>query len=367
MYIKIKKMMKILQLIPSLQSGGAEKLVCELTNALNALDNVTCDVGVMYPVDKQHHFTSELKDTRVFSFNKTSGINLRVPFALCKEIRRNKYQAVHAHLNAIPYLFLASIIFRKVRFVATIHSDAFFESGGKISWLIRKVLFKLRLVEPIAISEESRQSFVQCYNIDPKVIYNGVSECDCDNVPDELRNDTNDLIFIHPASCQPVKNQELLLKAFQKVTEKYSQVYLYWFGDNSAYRTLFDELSIYLSDNIKYCGCVKDVRRFLLHADAVCLSSKIEGMPMVIIEGFSVGCMPLVTPVGGCLNMVQDVVNWLVAKNMSLQSYVDIIERLVSMPESERLQMRENAYNSYMKLYTVDTCARKYMAIYSLE
>ena len=357
--------MKILQLIPSLQSGGAEKLVCELTNALNAFDDVTCEVGVMYPVNHDHHFSSKLTNAKVFSFDKKKGASLSIQFLLFHKILQNKYDVVHAHLNTIPYLLLASLLCRKVKFVATIHSDAFFECGGRLGRFIRKILFKLRLVAPIAISEESSRSFRECYGIQPRVIYNGVSRCEGDITQNELRNNVNDLIFIHPASCQPVKNQELLLRAFQKVTEQFPHVYLYWFGDNTANKALFDELSVYLSENVKYCGCVKDVRHFLLQADAVCLSSKIEGMPMVIIEGFSVGCVPLVTPVGGCINMVQDGVNGLVAKDMCFQSYVDIIERFVLMPQNERIKMRETAYNSYLKFYDVDICARKYIMAYS--
>lgn len=50
----------------------------------------------------------------------------------------------------------------------------------------------------------------------------------------------------------------------------------------------------------------QDVRRILREADALVLPSYHEGLPLVLVEAMSVGCVPLATRVGGIPELVED-------------------------------------------------------------
>ena len=272
---------------------------------------------------------------------------------------------MHAHLNAIPYLLISALFCSKVKFIATIHSDAYFEAGGTLGKLIRRFLFSFGLVTPVTISEESQVSFKKCYGKDAPIIYNAISQYTPNlTISHSLRKSERDIIFIHPASCQPVKNQELLLKAFNIICKKYPNVYLYWFGNNEANPQLFNDLSKYLTENIVYAGSASDVRYYLSQADGMCLSSTIEGMPMVIIESFSVGCIPVTTPVGGCLNMIENSTNGFVSQDMSLDAYINAVEHVINLSSVERQSIKQAGIKTFLEKYSIQMCIDDYIKLY---
>lgn len=158
---------------------------------------------------------------------------------------------------------------------------------------------------PVTISDESKVSFDEYYKMDASMVYNGVPQYYGKCMAPLVDND-DQLLFIHPASCQKVKNQELLIKAFAKLVKDYPNVKVLWLGSNETFKSLYDTLVPDMVLQFKYVGTVPNVRDYLAQADAMCLSSKMEGMPMTIIEAFSVGCPALCTPVGGILNMIED-------------------------------------------------------------
>ncbi len=88
-------------------------------------------------------------------------------FRLTKLIKRLNPDVVHTHLGAILYNILSPFLFRNIKFFHTIHNEAKkeAETGGKISALARKVLFRLGLTIPITISKESQNSFIKYYGI----------------------------------------------------------------------------------------------------------------------------------------------------------------------------------------------------------
>lgn len=355
--------MKILQIIPTLGSGGAERFVCELSGQLNKQSGIQCQVATLYRRDFNCFYKLN-DDIFATDFNKKAGFDLRCLYHVYKFIEANKYTVVHAHINAILYIFLAAFLLPRVRFVATIHSDAYFEAPSKLDRLIRKLLFKSRRVQAVTISEESSTSFKQLYRISAPMIYNGLSEYTKPIVFEKVTTLDDNIVFIHPASCQPVKNQQLLFSAFQKLASKYKNVKLLWFGNNTTYQDLFTELSQYFSDQIIYCGCVDNMRDYMAKADAVCLSSYKEGMPMSIIEAFSVGCVPIVTPAGGCVNMVSHEVNGFIASSFDLDDYYNILERFVLLSPEKLNEMKRASCKSFDK-YTIVDCANHYINIYT--
>jgi len=355
--------MKILQIIPNLGSGGAERFVCELSEQLNKQSGIQCHVATLYCRDINCFY--KLNDNiYVTDFNKKAGFDLKCLYHVYKFIKTNKYTVVHVHINAILYILLAAFLLPRVRFVATIHSDAYFEAPGKLERFIRKLLFKSGRVQAVTISEESNTSFKQLYRISAPIIYNGMSEYMPSNNSNEDYCYDNTLVFIHPASCQPVKNQQLLFSAFQKLASKYKNVKLLWFGNNTTYKDLFNELSKYFSDQIIYCGCVDNMRDYMAKADAVCLSSLKEGMPMSIIEAFSVGCVPIVTPAGGCINMVSHGVNGFISNSFEVDDYCNLLEHFVLLSPEQLNEMKRASRMAFNK-YTIEECANHYIKIYA--
>lgn len=355
--------MKILQLVPTLGSGGAERLVAELSNELLNLGQ-DCSIATLYDLSKEnnHFLTTINQNIKLFSLHKRSGMDLKCMFSLKKAIKQNGFQVVHVHSAAIPYIFLATIFCNNVKFVATIHSHAKREAGGFLGVFLRKIMFKWHLCQPITISEESNASFKEFYKFNADIIYNGISEY---KVKGEIiHSNNNEFVLIHPASCQPVKNQVLLFSSVKRLIDEGVNIKLIWLGSNQTYENLFHDLSKFLSDKIIYKGVVDNVRDYLYTADAMCLSSRMEGMPMTIIEAFSVGCIPLCTPVGGCINMIQNGKNGFLSKDLSENAYYDMLKHFINLTKEKKAILKKNALASFNK-YKINTTATSYLKIYN--
>ena len=223
-------------------------------------------------------------------------------------------------------------------------------------------MFKHGLCTPVTISEESKASFDDYYNMDAPIVYNGVSNYAGNGIA-PLRDNEDQFLFIHPASCQPVKNQELLIKAFTRLVIEYSNSKMIWLGSNASYKTLFDSLISIKPQQFEYLGVVPNVREYLSQADAMCLSSKMEGMPMTIIEAFSVGCPSLCTPVGGIVNMIENGVNGMLSDDLEVESYYKMLKSFCKLTTKQRKQMREQAKRSFAK-YSIENSVRGYLEIY---
>ena len=116
--------MKILQILSTLYTGGAEHFAVELTNEL-IRQGYDCDVLTLFDVDADNDLLKQLDSkTKVSSLGKKLGLDLKCYLRLFRFIKNGGYDVVHAHVGAIPYLLLSTLLLKNVKFVATIHSEA---------------------------------------------------------------------------------------------------------------------------------------------------------------------------------------------------------------------------------------------------
>lgn len=350
--------MKILQIIPALDQGGAEHFVCELAVAIKQR-NVKCDVLTLYRVGKGNDLADALRDNGInfYCLNKKNGFDFRVFYKLLKFIRNGGYSVVHVHVGAIKYILLAAFFLKSSNFFATIHSEARREAGRSLDLWSRKILFKNKKCIPVTISEESELSFEEFYGIKGIVIPNGVSPY-TKNLELKIRDNREQLVFVHPARCQPVKNQELLFKAFQELVNVYPNVKIIWAGRIDVSKEEYDKLKTIMPSQVEYIGEVKNIRDYLYSADAMCLSSKMEGLPMTILEAFSVGCIPLCTPVGGCKNVIKKGINGFLSDDLTVGSYCRMLKQFVGLSEEERNRIKKEGLETYKEFSIENTCSQ---------
>lgn len=353
--------MKIVEVVPTLNIGGAEKFAVNLSDQL-VKSGCDCTLLTLYDQEQTQPRVSVPSSSIIMkSLGKNRGVDFMCLLRLMHFVIKEKPAVVHAHIGAITYLLLAAIFCRKTRYVATIHSEASREAGSFLHRLVRKFMFKLKLVLPVTISEESRKSFIDFYKLHPAMIYNGIPDfdgkCECEDLPFKK-------IFVHVASCQPVKNQELLLKSFSSLIAKYPDVELHWYGSYASYPELFDELSSYFSPQITYKGVISDVRTVLNNAVAVCLSSRMEGLPMSLIEAMSVRCIPVATPVGGCKDLISNGVNGFLSADQTPESYTEMLEKIINISKVQRDKMRSECRRLYETKYSIETCTDLYLNLF---
>lgn len=362
--------MKILEIIPQLSQGGAERFVIDLCNELSKEHEVV--LVVLHNVDNHGFLWKELnKQVRLISMNKQMGMDWRLFFRLAKLIRNEKPNVVHTHLRGIVYSFLAYIRPSRIKFIHTVHNDAKIEAGDGVSKWCRKLAFGLKRVHPVTISEESQHSFEKFYHLPSTLIYNGRPKynfnTDISTVQQELENiktNKHAKIIVNIARIQPQKNQLPLAKAIDNLNKQGYAIELAIIG-SKANKQIVNDIEALNSPYVHLLDVRTNPRDYMRAADAFCLSSIYEGMPITLIECFSVGAVPLCTPVGGIINMIQDGENGLLAKGSNQEDIEEMIKRFLQyMPQDiERLQRNSaesfnhfdmtNCSQMYCKLMTV--------------
>lgn len=358
--------MKIVEIIPSLGSGGGEKFVIDLSNALANCGH-DCTIVTLYDPSASDILRPFIQDNvHTLSLGKKLGADLGCMMRMLKYIKSSRPEIVHVHLGAILYVLLAVLFCSKSKYIATIHSEARREAGTGLQKVVRKLLFKMGLVMPVTISPESEMSFRKFYGNPAVIILNGVAK---HIKQDVILNQWSkyrskvEYLFVHAGRIHNVKNQLLLVESFVDLLKRGYQVRLLIVGRIED-ENLYDQIKNYLSDYIVYVGEQYDVRSIMEIADAFCLSSSMEGMPITVLEAMSVGCIPIVTPVGGCLNLIKDGKNGYVSKDLSKSEYTSAITRFIHSSNERKQAIRNQCLAEASGKYSIDRTAMNYLDLF---
>lgn len=361
--------MRILEIIPTLTSGGAERFVVDLCNALSKTDEVM--IVTLFPMEKDHAFY--LKDlypgVQVKSLNKRMGMDFSVIKPLKSILKSFNPDIVHSHILAFPYVALAALFFKK-KFFHTIHSDAFAEAGGGISRTLRKLMFKYKKFIPVTISEESHESFKKLYGGSTHIIYNGrevnleeikISDAVARDI-DEYRNKKDKPIILNVARLVGLKRQNLIANVCKRLHEEGFDFEMIFMGRIEDVG-LYEEIESLNLPYIHILGEKPNILEYLKIADGFCLFSSYEGMPISLIEALATGTVPVCTPVGGIKNIIQDGVNGILSQDLSEEACYLALKRFLSLTKEQLKEMKENAINSY-KPFTMEACALNYRKLF---
>lgn len=361
--------MKILEIIPQLSSGGAERFTVDLCNELARTDEVT--LVVLHRLEGNNFYLSQVDEkVRVVSMEKRPGFDWRLFFRLCRLIRRAKPDVVHTHLRGIVYAFFAeSGIVHGVRYVHTVHSAASKEAAEWLSRNIRRWLFRSGRCTAVTISPDSHRSFVEFYGVDAPMIPNGR------NVPQDLevsegvkaefrayRVTERTRVVVCLARIDPVKRQTLLARVADRLCREGRDLTLLLIGSTKI-KELVQEIEALQCPRIHVLGERQNPLEYLKAADAYCLFSSYEGLPISLIEALGVGCVPVCTPAGGMKNLIADGRNGLLAPGFTEEACYATLRRFLDLPAERLAQMKAAALESYAP-YSMSECARRYRELF---
>lgn len=361
--------MKILEYIPQLGSGGGERFTVDLCNELSKNNEVI--LCLSYSLDDLGFYRNELStNIKVISFGKKGkGLSLKIFFKLLKTIIREKPDVVHTHLMSIVYTSLSAVVFRKPKYFHTVHNSAKEESDGKIGALIRRFLFKGKYVTPITISPASNKSFIEYYNMEASMIPNGrdvqtdlqVSKAVFTEV-ENFRAGTNKII-VQLAHVGAQKRQNLMARVIDRLNKEGFNVCVLMIGEIID-TSMAEEIRELRNDRICLLGGKHNPLEYLKCADAFALSSSYEGLPISLIEALALGAVPVCTPVGGIVDLVENGVNGWLSDDISEDSYYEAVKKFVQMNDNELAFMKVKAIESYQP-YSMKECSKRYNDLFS--
>lgn len=277
--------MKILQVITSLSTGGAEKLISEITPMLRDKGHQV-DVLAFDGADTAFKKALTDKGIKVYSFGK--GCNIYNPlfiFRLAKMMKN--YDIVHTH-NTAPQLFAAiGSVLCSVVLCTTEHNTS--NRRRDLKWYapIDKWMYS-RYAKIICISNQAEDN-LRKYLPNVKnvcTIFNGVDINRFHNAKplDSLKSTKNVVVMV--AGFRYQKDQDTLIRAFTHLDK---DKYELWLVGDGERRPILEKMIYELGlNNVKLLGIRNDIPNVLQTADIVVMSSHFEGLSLSNIEGMSV-------------------------------------------------------------------------------
>lgn len=359
--------MKIVQLIYSLSSGGAERFVVDLANQLSE-DGHEVIICMLRPGEGRMIFNKQFvaETVRIESLNMDCGISLAKILRVENFIKRENPDVVHCHLNVIPYIYRLSVVCHgKIKFFHTLHSVAGETVAGILQKELNRWFYFHRYIVPICISYLCKQSYLDYYGASDVCYIDNGRSCISPTVQNGLvyqeiqsyKEMETTPVFIHVARFHPLKNQELLVSVFNKLDKEGIDFTLLVIGAGyESNEALL--LRRKACDKIHFLGEKNNVGDYLLNSDAFCLTSHYEGLPISLLEALSCGVTPVCTRVGGIPDVIVDGENGYLSDEDECD-YLNAIKRFLRCPIA-----RNDLQGFFDEHFSMKMCAKKYEAMY---
>jgi len=355
--------MKLLHIINSLATGGAEKLLVE---TIPKYKESGIRIEILLLNGEEHLFYKELRDTHSCPIHSLGEGTVYNPLLLLKIIPFiKKFDIIHVHLFPAFYWVAIAKLFTRThtKLIYTEHNTTNKRRTLLFKPIERFIYGKYNKI--ITISREVQRSLMAHLKFpsDRFVrIENGVNLSRIEaakRIKTPFFNDPKtDKIVLQVSRFYDQKDQKTLVKALKYLP---SSIKLLLVGDGKnklAVQLIAKKLS--LNNRIKFLGERSDVPSLLKTADIVVLSSNFEGLSLASIEGMASGKPFVASNVPGIKKVVKGA--GILFPQGDEKALADIINKLLNNKElndetaAKCLERSKNydinkMVDNYIKLY----------------
>ncbi len=177
----------------------------------------------------------------------------------------------------------------------------------------------------------------------------------------ELGLEDDDVVAVLVAGLRPEKRPDLFVDGVSRAHAKDPRLHGLVVGDGE----LRDAVELQVEQTrgaVRMLGERADVLDLMGAADAVCLASDVEGLPLTVLEAMSVGRPVVATDVGGLRDAVlRGRTGWLVPAG-DADGFADALLELAADPGRAR-EMGEAARRRYVERFAVDAMVESYAQV----
>ena len=291
------KILRILQVITSLETGGAETLVVNLIPRLQNLGH-TVDLCVFNGVETplMQKLKAGSPQTKIYAL----GHGVYNPFyVLILAKIMCGYDIIHTH-NSSPQLFVAiANMFVHTKIVSTEHNTSNRKRNWKWyapveSWMYRQYehIICISKIAETKLREymggdwlnQASLRYDKISTINNGVDVQAISESDPNAELLSLKKDRKAILMV--AGFRKQKDQDTIVKALNILDKTKFEVWFAGIGDRmDDVRQL--ALSLGVVDNVRFLGLRTDIPNILKAADIIVMSSHWEGLSLSNVEGMS--------------------------------------------------------------------------------
>lgn len=358
-----KQNIRIIQLIDSLEPGGAERMAVNYANAL--VDKLS--FSGLGATRKEGELKQQLKQSVHYTFlHKRNNLDLKAFLKLRSYCVQNKIDFIHAHSSSFFWAVLVKLTHPKVKVIWHDHFGNRVKQA-KPDFMLK--LFSRFFYLVIAVNEELQEWSVEKLNAKTVLYLPNFSLQDQEHEKKEtsLKGEKGKrIVFL--ANLKNPKNHLLFLKAFYRssVYEEGWTVHLIGknFEDTYAQHILDFIKEKNLQSSIYLYGSCNDIPHILKQGTLGVLSSTYEGFPVTLLEYGTYGLSVLSTNVGYCSKLIENEKTGLLFDPLDEEGIAGLLTRLTDAEALE--QMKKFGANLKQKIeqrYGVEKVITDYIEV----
>ena len=357
--------MRVLQIIDSLEAGGAERMAVNYANALAK----EIDFSALVVTRKEGNLRNQINNNVPYLFlNKSSTLDSIALLQLRKFILKNNIEIIHAHGTSFFFAFLLKLVLPSVKLVWHDHLGIR-EKQSKmqnLSLLLTSVTFSAIFVVNPKMKEWATS------NLFTKKVFFIPNFVEVSNVNLEstiLKGQVGKRI-VCIANLKKPKNHMALLCAFHQLQLYELGWSLHFVGKDfqDDYSTALKEYvnNFDLNTSVFIYDAQDDIQHILSQATIGILASTAEGFPLVLLEYGLAQLAVLSTNVGYCSSLIKPNFSGLLFNPNDIQELQNQLKILISNPDFRNhiaVNLKLEVIENYSREKIIQAVLQKYAAI----
>jgi len=351
--------MRIIQIIDSLDIGGAEKMAVNYANSLSE----KIEFSGIVVTRKEGSLKNKLRSNVNYLFlARKSRFDFSALIILRKYLKKNNIKILHAHGTSIFIATIIKIIYFQVKVIWHDHNG---ERSNQSCFQNKLLLFCTFFVSGIIVVNNNLKDWILNYFKFNNVIYLPNFISNEENVKNcIILKGENKKRILCLANLRNPKNHSLLLDVAKKINSEFPDWTFHLVGkdyDDDYSRILKNKIKQSELENSVFIYGVRDDVEYIIEQSTICvLTSNSEGLPVALLEyGFQKKAT-ICTNVGEIPSIINDGINgFLVPKHDKDKFFVSLLKLIQN--ETLREEMGNNLHKTILKNHSEETIIRNYL------
>jgi len=378
----------VVQLVDTLAVGGAEQLAVRIANSHARRGDSSFLYVLRHDGPLRDRVDPKVR-VRLLGLHRASVANL---FAFLRSLASGRSQLrrqlaadgvglVQSHLPAANFWNLLLAVFGDVGTVPTIHNNQEFSYGASgFKSRLNRLAYRLMLRRcgaVIACSQEVRDSLAAALGVSASDVPRLVAVPNGVDVPEPASAESNARtrmahglapeahLVLAAGRLTEQKNFALLIDAVARLRDDFPGLRVIIGGEGELRGDLERQIaSLSLSDVVALAGNLADLPDLMQAADVFVLSSRYEGLPLVLLEAMAVGLPVVGTRIKGIAEVIENGVSGLVCEPGDATDLARCLGEFLT-DSGQRQHCGGNARQRVIEHYSLDRVLRQLDEIYS--
>lgn len=340
------KKIKLLFVLPSLEGGGAERIVC---NLMSVLDKNIFNVNLFLFTNKGVYWDLLSDDVNLFFCNRDKKYSKWLIIKNLYKVSKDM-DIIIGSMELMPTYFsvlVGKLLRKKVIGWIHINIDSILnDKNNIIRFLHRNILLKFfynKLDRIVAVSNGAKENISKYLNDKNKnrveCIYNPIKINEIkEKAREKLEEKIEKPFIIGIGRLERQKNFILLIKAYKILLDRGIKHNLIILGQGSQKEYLVNEVEkLNMREKVKFLGFKENPYKYLNQADVFVQSSIYEGLPTVLIEALVLNIPVVATNCPDGANEILDNGKYgLLVKMNDEKALADAIEKILNDRDLQR-------------------------------